>query len=133
MPNVAFCLMVFPSSETSSRRVEHGTPHHHALRNAEPIRVCMVGMLIFAVTRGDDVLVDTIEGIMEGSLDQTGLSTPMNVALADQLRAEVAEEELVWWLQTERLARRCAKARAIYSHLASLRLRSASSTTFRRS
>jgi hypothetical protein len=125
--------MFFPSAETSSAGVEKGAPHNHELRNAEPIRVCVTGMRIYAVTRGDDALVDAIESIMEGAFDPIRQSAPIDASLADQLRTQVAEDELIWWLQTERLAHCCAKARAIYNRLAGLRLRSSSSTTYRSS
>jgi hypothetical protein len=116
--------MGFPANESMSGQMKDTPDHIHALRSAQPIRVCLMGLLIFAIAHRDHELVSVINCIMGDMPDDPVCDAPLDLRLSDALRRAVAEDELMWWLQSEELALTCQSHRAVYHRLAELRLRS---------
>jgi hypothetical protein len=96
--------------------------HDEALRAAPPIRICLMGLLVFAFERGDRALADAIDTMMDEPPAPLGRDNPFDRRLADALAQEVDEIELIWWRKAQQLARGCGRARAIYHQLARLRV-----------
>ncbi|MEM9756008.1 MAG: hypothetical protein AAF914_08445, partial [Pseudomonadota bacterium] len=82
----------------------HDTSPDHALRNAPPMMVCLLGLSTFAAGRGDDRLFDEIDNILADRPTSVGPPAPLQRHLGAALRQRVDASELIWWVEAERLA-----------------------------